>query len=279
MKAGASKPAVLTATNDRKTRFRPSQKNTFGLLPGECGTCPCATTGPGGCMRVEPGRKLPVCYVYKLISAYSGVGPALTRNTDLLAGLVTADAMTPVLVREFERFRASELKQPVPRLFYRLHWSGDVFSREYAEALVCAMRAVPDVSFWGYTRSTPFVETLLEAENLRLYVSADRDNIYVALRTYFDALRCVGGRRVALAYMASSDDFDAAYGAARRLHEVISRHADLESGDKSPEWPKTPPALVRCPVDAGIMEIEESCSKCKLCFAKNRVTNILFIEK
>jgi hypothetical protein len=250
---------MLKPTSDRKTRFRDAQRNTFGLYPGPAGdgTCPSATSGEGGCSQIRTGRKLPTCYVFNTINAYPAVGPALLHNTNLLR---TADHTTKValLTAEFARFHRIESKQDDPKMFYRLHWSGDIFDQPYATALSEAMRAFPDITFWNYTRS--FAQGVWMANNtpnLIQYLSLDIVNFEAGMDIYLHQLRKGAlGARLHICYMAKEDDYDERYSAMGELHR---------------DWPLNPPVLTACPTDAGDLPLAGACSKCRKCLSGRNI--------
>lgn len=178
---------MLQLTNNSKTRFKKGHMNTFGLmygLPENGGTCPGATCGKGGCLDVKDGNKLPTCYMSKVTTAYKAVGNVLAKNTDMLKDK-SVDEMTVILkatIQEFIRKNKGDL------LYFRLHYSGDFYSVDYAKAWVAAMLHFPNVHFWVYTRSfrtqTEIVESLLTVPNLTLFLSADEVNSEKALEIY-----------------------------------------------------------------------------------------------
>ena len=65
---------------------------------------------------------------------------------------------------------------------FRWHVSGDIFSMEYAQWIAEVAFLSPDVQHWIYTRSFPFLEPLLDIENLTVNLSADKDNYWLARR-------------------------------------------------------------------------------------------------
>jgi hypothetical protein len=251
---------VIKPTCDRKTRFRKNQKNTFGLYPGPTGdgTCPFATIGEGGCAQIEQGRKLPTCYVFRTIAAYKNVGPALLHNTHLLK-TATHEERVKLLKAEFSRFHRAESKQADPQMYYRLHWSGDVYDMEYAKALVEAMNAFPDIMFWNYTRSFELGHYLAHTTpNLKQYLSLDKLNIEDGLEVYNKYRRyALCYDNMYICYMAPINDFDEQYNKLR-----TSKHLD---------WLKNAPELVSCPTDEGKLPVDGACSKCRKCLNKNHI--------
>lgn len=272
---------ALKSSGDRKVKFRENQRNTFGLLPGPEGTCPMATTGKGGCRCVKPGRKNPTCYVYNIMTAYGAVEGVLKHNTDLLRSLTPQEKIR-VLTDEFKRFRTIELKQKEPQLFYRIHWAGDIYDKDYLVALKAAMSEFPDITFWCYTRMLPYAEWLAgTTPNLILYYSLDKVNLLPGLQAYFKAVaneKYAGNLQIC--YMSEEDDFAEMYQFAytqNMLWDILAQFN--EPNPVTYPWPKDPPKLRVCPVDAGKLAGEFGCSKCRSCVNKKdgwKATSVWF---
>jgi hypothetical protein len=221
----------LKPSGDRKVRAYKNQKNTFGLLPGPAATCPGATTSEGGCAHVPAGRKLSVCYAARLVNARPNVRAVLEHNTKLLTQ-ASGYEQQALLQYEFERFLQADIKKrpKEKERYYRLHWSGDIFSKEYANALASAMLAFPEISFWNYTRSFEWLQPLREVPNCVTYLSLDKCNSAEGTLTY----RGLGypEDNMSLCMM-------------------------------SPLEPRS--NYTACPQDSGKLELEGACHKCKLC--------------
>jgi len=217
-----------------KVRVRASQKNSFGLMPGKEGTCPGATYGQGGCMERVGNNVRPTCYVHKAFRN-AKVKEILEHNTKVLKDANFVE-MARMLSAEFTRFESNESVSPDPAFNYRLHWAGDVFSMEYAEALNTAILMHPRTQFWIYTRSFDFVEPLIGVPNLNTFLSLDPCNKDKGLEIW--SKHCDSGLKVA--YMGKTI-------------------GDLYSLMMTP-----------CPADAGNMEIEGACSKCRMCINGNK---------
>lgn len=277
--ASVSQTGALKPSHDRKVAFRPGQFNNFGLLPGRDGTCPAATEGPGGCSNIPAGRKLKTCYVFALMKCYSGVKGVLEHNTFLMKN-ATCEEMTALLDNEFTRFEESEARREDPKLAYRLHWSGDVFNQDYADALVAAMGRHPTVQFWTYTRHfwekipktkrkrtiTKIVDTLIKAPNLSLYLSLDPDNILNGLECFY-SLRAEHGdiKNLQLCYMAKENDF------------LAQAEAVRPEAMNASQWPEVLPTLSPCPVDTGKIPLVGGCAKCQKCIGlRQRLMPIWF---
>lgn len=252
---------LLWPTCDRKTRAYTQQYNTFGLLPGNGkeGTCPCATTKPGGCWHVATGRKLPTCYVAKLQRAYVGVNAILQHNTQLLKK-ASYHEQVKLLKCEFERFRTAELKKSPenPILLYRIHWSGDIFSVRYAKALSAAMQAFPDIKFWCYTRSFFAVPHLSCVPNLNLILSFDPVNIQEGLKylNHYRTSKKPTTTTIQFCYMVKQNDFD--------FSAQLANFKAKTNNENATKWLSTL-QLFSCPVDTKKLELESGCYKCKWC--------------
>ena len=231
--------ALLKPSADRKVWAYKNHRNTFGLLPGPEGTCPGATVGPGGC-RAITGSGRPDCYVYKIMRIYKGVRRVLEHNTRLLQA-ADRDTMVRLLNAEFSRFEQTGKGRVADK--YRLHWSGDIFSPDYAWALKAAMARHPGVSFWTYTRSFDQVQVFDDLPNLQLYLSLDACNEQAGLE---------------------------AYKACRRPTLHLCYMGDGNPGELAGE------DFLECPVDSGHMALEGACHKCRLCL---RGYNIWFKTK
>jgi Gene product 88 len=180
-------PGTLSLSDNRKTKFRPDHFNTFGLMygrPADGGTCPGATSGPGGCLYLKGGGKgrNRTCYVDNLVKIYPVFGEVLRRNTRKLRGKTRAQ-MRRVLDRTVRHFKHLNRKHP-DKWYFRLSTSGDIFSLEYARAWADVMRAHPDVRFWTYTRSFKAVPILAACRNLSIYLSTDPVNYVEGSRVY-----------------------------------------------------------------------------------------------
>src|SRR4051794_30120190 len=167
------KVANLVSPNGRT----PKIANSFGLLAGRAHSCPGATAT---CQRV--------CYAGKLEKVYKGVREVLVSNQEELTGQDKA-GMAGLLAEMIAGFcadcdRAERRGSKVPRDF-RIHWDGDFFSLDYAEAWADVINSSSHVRFWVYTRSfdpssLDVLPALAGLTNLTVYLSVDPDNLAVA---------------------------------------------------------------------------------------------------
>jgi len=238
---------MLKLTDNRKTSFKKNQFNTFGLmygLPENGGTCPGATTGDGGCLDVRDGLKRQTCYMAKIVAIYKSVGNVLAANTALLTGK-TVDEMEVVCKETVEAFIK---KSKGTDLFFRLHYSGDFFSKEYTEAWARVIAQFPQVRFWVYTRSHDMIDPLLGLDNITVFLSCDPSNFDKAKKVFEDKKE--KHKNLGMAFM----------------------------GNDAPEAEKH--RWVKCPEITGKVNNETAgaCSKCRLCVDnyKVRVKNIQF---
>jgi len=222
---------MIQASEDRKVQGRKGQLNSFGLLPGlPCngGTCPGMTTGSQGCCHEEQGKRTWHCYAARLAAFRPAIFQQLAHNTQLLQK-ARASGKEQYLLCEFVRFLAQEKRAAKPWRNYRLHWSGDIFNEEYAEALRSAMARFPEIFFWTYTRSFFAVPILAGLANLRLYLSLDEKNRDTGISVYNKWQRA---GNISLSIMAKTHP---------------------------------PGKFLPCPVDSGKMPQPLSCSRCRLC--------------
>ena len=240
---------MLKLTDNRKTSFKKNQYNTFGLmygLPENGGTCPGATTGKGGCLDVRDGLKRQTCYMAKITAIYKAVGNVLATNTAMLQGK-TVDEMETICkatITEFIR------KSKNADLYFRLHYSGDFFSVEYAEAWARVIRDFPQVRFWVYTRSHDMIDPLLGLDNITVFLSCDPSNFEKVQKIFNEKKE--KHKNLGMAYMGNDVP-------------------KLEGSDR----------FITCPEITGKVKNTDTvgaCAKCRMCVDnyKIRVKNIQF---
>jgi ferredoxin len=160
----------LKRSNDRKVANAvspngktPTIANTFGLPAGKNYSCPGATSI---CETV--------CYAGKLEKVYKGVRANLLHNWDLLRN-EDLMGMYTLLSEMIAEFKTDCVKRNAKMLF-RIHWDGDFFSDEYAQAWRLVIEEQPDIQFWVYTRVKSAALILKDIPNLSLYFSTDDEN-------------------------------------------------------------------------------------------------------
>jgi hypothetical protein len=145
---------------------------------------------------------------------------------------------------------------------FRWHVSGDVFSADYAHWIAMVCRRSPKVNHWIYTRSFEFVPILVQAENLSVNISADRDNIMAAGQT---AARY--GLR--LCYMTTSAT-DSVTKGTFRAGDVLFPDYSLR---RDMGWFRSLTSTQRkaiCPVDFFGKSRSIRCGVCKKCLTPNK---------
>jgi hypothetical protein len=220
----------IRPSEDAKTKFSEGQRNSFGLTPGPEGSCPMATSGPGGCW--SNGR-CKTCYVWKLAQFRMNMKNNLDHNFELLKSC-RGKKRVGILVGEFRRFLYECGNDD---RFYRLHWSGDIFSASYARDLMEAVSEVPEVEFWNFTRNfrKDVVSCIrkLKPDNLVQYLSADACNLDRALEVYAE-----NPETFAMSYMGHS---------------------------KGPFAERWDGPVMDCPANRKHRGIEFMCRKCRMC--------------
>lgn len=233
--------SCIRPSEDAKTKFCKDQKNSFGMAPGPEKSCPGATNGPGGCW--SDGR-CKVCYVWKFMQFRKNLRTNLEWNWELLSGC-KGKKRVELLVHEFKRF----LYDCGPEgKFYRLHWSGDIFSPSYARDLLAAIEEVPEVTFWNYTRNfDPAVVREFRRNkpaNLVQYLSLDVVNIARGMKVY----------------AKNRDLFCTSYmGTEKKPFEDALRKVDAA------------PVVFDCPGNRKHTGVEYMCKKCKMCLSGKSV--------
>ena len=208
----------------------PTVPNSFGLPPGE--TCPGKT------------KFCEACYAFGSINN-KGVKEMLDHNYDMLQSLQTEEQMTAYFAEMVQRYieAADNFGVSEKNKVFRIHWSGDFYSLEYAQAWANVMRLFPHITFWAFTRShrepVNVVPILSGVENLALHLSADEHNIEGIPEDY-DGLR-----------------------RANSAEDVVSARKLERSGRKT----------IVCPENLDRLKLmqdgEGACIKCRACFDRH----------
>lgn len=143
---------------------------------------------------------------------------------------------------------------------FRWHVSGDVFSRDYAEWIVSVCRVTPWVSHWIYTRSHHEVPVLLQAPNMVVNISADRDN-------WQSALTCHAGTGARVCYFAR--DGEVPPPSLPPGSVIFPDYPNRGRGGKHPSlwWAQLSRAQRRmvCPADYFGQSAHVRCGPCRKC--------------
>lgn len=168
-------PRGRERTDGRGTTY-PHFPNSFGLPAGE--TCPGATA---------------FCDAYCYAVDTEG-RTNVYRNMQTNLGILrdkTTEEMYALLSEMMSEYRVLVEKHGIAphEDVFRIHWDGDFFSVEYAQAWREVILENPATKFWVYTRSfrdpVNVVPTLYGLPNLALYLSVDEGNAddAIAVRT------------------------------------------------------------------------------------------------
>lgn len=245
--------------------MRSTQKNSFGLMPGlpPYGTCPGATTGEGGCAYVKPGTQTMTCYADQL-SRMPAVKRVLRHNTELMRGNDIA-GMVSILAAEFRRFFVATTKKgfDASTCKYRLHWSGDIETAEYAQALSIAVAMFPDIQFWLYTRSFTklgigHMRAIAKRKNVILFFSTDVENWNASFATFVSMDPAQYSGRLRIATMLSADDN------AARIEALPERIRDAYKA-YNPEL-----TVKGCTTNGDDDDFIDACSRCGMCTRPGR---------
>ena len=158
------KVANLVTPNGKQA----SIANTFGLPAGKAYSCPGATSVCES-----------VCYAGKLEKVFPTVKKNLLHNWSLLKD-ADLETMYTLLSEMIAEFKTDCVRRQAPMLF-RIHWDGDFFSDDYAQAWRMVIEEQPDIQFWVYTRVKSAALILKDIANLSLYFSADSENVKIAV--------------------------------------------------------------------------------------------------
>jgi hypothetical protein len=141
---------------------------------------------------------------------------------------------------------------------FRIHVAGDFYSTRYLWDWVEVCAALPEITFFGWTRSwrlkefTPLLHELAKLKNVQFWYSLDRETGYP------DKLP----KRVRTAYMLLDDEDEPLYKA-----DLVFRDGDHQSGVVV----KKVGGVFVCSAEQGIKHKETmTCTRCRVCFTPPR---------
>jgi len=121
------------------------------------------------------------CYAAGLESIYGNYGKGASVNLANLQHLKACGGQSSVasaLLAIVQHSENAQRARGVVSPCFRWHSGGDIFATWYGRAIRSAVFASPAVDHWIYTRDAVKVRSLLPApDNLRVYLSADSDNV------------------------------------------------------------------------------------------------------
>lgn len=124
-----------------------------------------------------------MCYALKLENTWTNVSNALERNWQLVEPhLDNPDKLEELLYDVVERSFTHMQKWSDPEDWvFRWFWDGDIPTPEFATAVRRVCQRFPQIKFWLYTRTFNVIRRL-QADNLVVYLSVDKDNVKEARR-------------------------------------------------------------------------------------------------
>jgi len=151
---------------------------------------------------------------------------------------------------------------------FRWHVSGDVIHERHARWIVEVCRSASRVPFWIYTKTFEVVPVLLEAQNLTVNLSADRQNLYTARQTW-SAFAIDARGRLRFTFMSDDgsvpedfvDMFDVIF------PDYPQRGRDLADPTTHPFWQSLDISARRkvCPADFFGQSHANRCGPCRKC--------------
>lgn len=230
------------------------EPNSFGLPSVD--TCPGRTDYcEQDCYAIESERRT---------STYQ----KLQRNFDVLQGAESIAQMTNQLWSLMGRYhdRADSLGIPNDTRRFRIHWSGDFYSVDYASAWRNVIEGDPDTQYFTYTRSFHDDENvapvLAGIPNLDFFLSVDSDNIDSAV-----AVASINPE-VRIAYLV--DYYE-------EVEDLVHQMSSVRDGriKACPENMRTVDGSRRL---ALINENGGACSRCMYCIKKPNDRDVVFVK-
>ena len=121
------------------------------------------------------------CYAANLENLYGAFARGASVNLANILHLRDCGgnaAVVAALVACVQHSENQQRARGVARPIFRWHSGGDIFAAWYGRAIRAAVVATGSVDHWIYTRDVVKVKALLPApENLRVYLSADSENV------------------------------------------------------------------------------------------------------
>lgn len=188
------------------------------------------------------------CYAHNLERAYTNVRNVMETNLAVLKGMDESQ-MIEAIIDALDEFELRCEKFGAEKLF-RIHWDGDFFSTEYAEAWAYALAITPDVTAWVYTRDADAYRILMDADlpNLRVWFSVDRtDQVLTGVNQMVVAQKL-------------AEEYGERFGPA----SLAPTFAEAQAMNK--ELTGKPGA--KCPELTGQIPLNGACQACRLCIDK-----------
>ena len=138
------------------------------------------------------------CYVHGLEANAKSVHALYRHNSKTIREIL---ASPHAIV--WAHLMADWITANAPRIGFRWHVSGDLFSPEYTSWVATVMSWSPSVRHWIYTRSFSYTASFVGLKNVSVNYSVDKDNHADALQ--YVAAHAACGSPVRMAYLVTED--------------------------------------------------------------------------
>jgi len=126
------------------------------------------------------------CYAEATEQMYTSVSALMLANWEAHSAADTVKHHENILTVMIDGYQAEFIKlknkgRAVDREnIFRIHWDGDMFSRNYAQAWANCIGKYPQTQFWVYTRSFRWAHLFAGIDNIAVYLSVDEYNVDIA---------------------------------------------------------------------------------------------------
>ena len=96
------------------------------------------------------------CYAASMEQQYDDLREKRWQNFDLLQAAGTPEEQADLIIKSLKYFFDSDGVKDI----VRIHESGDFYNKEYLQAWMIVAKRMPDINFYAYTKSLPFVKHL-----------------------------------------------------------------------------------------------------------------------
>jgi hypothetical protein len=195
------------------------------------------------------------CYVHGLKDALPDLFARYQDNSRTMRQILDDDALSI----EWAAALATWINRRA-RGGFRWHVSGDVIGLDHAEWIRNVCRLTPGVTHWIYTRSFWAIDSLIEAPNLVVNVSADRDN-------FVEAKSEAEFHRLRLCYLNTGELTPDLPDGSVIFPDYQLRGRDMEKPTEHPWWQGLTQRERRmvCPVDFFGKSRSIRCAVCRRC--------------
>ena len=207
------------------------------------------------------------CYVHGLAKNAPEVHARYEENSRLIRDAID---QYQLLANGWYQDLGDYIRANCAEVGFRWHVSGDIFDAAYAWWIYHAVSWSRPVRNWIYTRSFHLLDPLVELDNLRLNLSADRDNYWLAKRTW-DRIKDAPSRPQ-ICYLAVGDGevpSDLPPGSVVFPdYSLRERAVSPASGRTGSQWYQSLAPAARagvCPVDFHGVREDRRCGPCRKC--------------